>query len=74
MTKVMVFGTFDPLHPGHVDFFRQAKQHGDELVVVVALDSTVEKTKGRKPSLGENARLAAVQAQDRKSTRLNSSH
>ena len=23
--KIMVFGTFDGLHPGHLDFFRQAR-------------------------------------------------
>jgi len=63
MTKVMVFGTFDPLHPGHVHFFQQAKQHGDDLVVVVARDSTVEKTKGKKPEANENDRLAMVRAQ-----------
>lgn len=60
MTKVMAFGTFDLLHPGHRDFLRQAKQHGDELVVVIARDATVERTKGRKPVHSENERLAAV--------------
>jgi FAD synthetase len=60
MTKVMTFGTFDLLHPGHRDFLRQAKQHGDELVVVIARDATVERTKGRKPVHSENERLAAV--------------
>ena len=47
MTKVMVFGTFDYLHEGHKDFFRQAKQYGDELVVVVARDETVKQIKGK---------------------------
>lgn len=58
----MVFGTFDFLHPGHVHFFQQAKQHGDELVVVVARDSTAEKTKGKKPAFSEADRLHMVQA------------
>jgi FAD synthetase len=62
MNKVMAFGTFDLLHPGHKDFLRQAKQHGDELVVVIARDATVQRTKGRKPIHTENERLAAVQA------------
>lgn len=60
--KVMVFGTFDFLHPGHVHFFQQAKQHGDELVVVIARDSTVEKTKGKRPAFSETDRLHMVQA------------
>jgi FAD synthetase len=58
----MVFGTFDFLHPGHVHFFQQAKKHGDELVVVIARDSTVEKTKGKKPVFSEADRLQMVQA------------
>jgi FAD synthetase len=62
MAKVMVFGTFDLVHPGHVHFLEQAKKHGNELVVVIARDSTVEKTKRRKPSFSENDRRQMVQA------------
>ena len=60
MIKVLVFGTFDGLHEGHVDFFRQAKEHGNHLVVVVGRDSTVQKTKGRLPKFNENERLNSV--------------
>jgi FAD synthetase len=60
MVKVIVFGTFDILHKGHIDFFRQAKEFGDILVAVVARDSTVEKIKGHKPENEEDARLAEV--------------
>ena len=45
--KVMVFGTFDILHLGHIDVFRQAKQYGDELIVVVSTDTHVKKIKGK---------------------------
>ncbi len=41
--KVMCFGTFDLLHVGHLDYFRQAKEHGDVLTVVIARDVTKEK-------------------------------
>ncbi|MFZ3100384.1 MAG: adenylyltransferase/cytidyltransferase family protein, partial [Minisyncoccales bacterium] len=58
MKKVLVFGTFDGLHPGHINFFQQAKKLGDELIVVVARDATVEKVKGRRPRKNENARLS----------------
>lgn len=61
MVKVLVFGTFDGLHKGHLDFFKQAKEFGDFLVVVVGRDSTIIKTKGRPPKLGEQERLKAVQ-------------
>jgi len=40
MKKVMCFGAFDGLHPGHLDFFRQAKRYGDFLIVSVGSFST----------------------------------
>jgi len=55
--KVIVFGTFDILHPGHLNFFNQAKKLGDFLVVVVARDKNVLKIKGNLPSDGEQVRL-----------------
>ncbi len=60
MKKVMVFGTFDILHPGHLYLFGEAKKLGDHLIAVVARDSTVEKMKHRKPHNSENARLEKV--------------
>ena len=61
MTKVLVFGTFDGLHEGHKNFFKQAKQYGNYLVVVVGRDSTVARVKKRLPKINENERLDAVQ-------------
>ena len=60
MTKVMVFGTFDGLHEGHLDFFRQAKKYGDYLVVAVARDVNVKKIKNKLPVNNENERLNIV--------------
>lgn len=59
---VLCFGTFDGLHPGHEDYFRQAKTYGDTLVVVVARDETVKAVKGHVPRQNEEARLKAVRA------------
>lgn len=61
MKKVLVFGTFDGLHEGHKDFFRQAKECGDYLMVVVGRDSTVLSVKKKMPQQNENERLDAVQ-------------
>ncbi len=61
MIKVLVFGTFDGLHNGHLNFFEQAKEFGDYLVVVVGRDSTVQRIKKRFPKMNENERLDAVQ-------------
>lgn len=47
--RVVCAGTFDHLHPGHIDFLRQAKALGDELIVIVARDENVKRIKGIKP-------------------------
>ena len=57
----MCFGTFDGLHQGHEDYFRQAKDLADELFVVVARDATVVDIKGDLPSMNELERLQKVQ-------------
>jgi len=64
MVKVLVFGSYDLVHKGHEYFFKKAKNLGDELVVVVALDSTIKKVKGKKPLYGEAERLVHVQGID----------
>lgn len=55
MKKVLVFGTFDQLHPGHLNFFKQAKKYGF-LFVVVARDQTVKKLKKKKTQQKEKIR------------------
>src|SRR5687767_8290289 len=61
MTRVFAAGTFDGFHEGHRDYLRQARAQGDELVVLVARDSTVERIKGRRPRQSEEERLKDVQ-------------
>ena len=56
----MVFGVFDLLHPGHVNFLRQAKKLGDYLVVSVARDINVKKIKGLAALKSEKQRAAAL--------------
>ena len=60
MKTVMVFGTFDLVHLGHIHLFRQAKRLGDELLVVVARDETVRRVKGRRPYHSERERVALL--------------
>ena len=62
MIRVMVFGTFDGLHAGHLSYFQQAKKYGDHLTAVVALDENVAKFKGRQPKFSQTERLEAVKA------------
>lgn len=47
--RVVTGGVFDILHVGHIHFLKQAKELGDELIVIVAHDKTVEERKGRRP-------------------------
>lgn len=56
----MVFGTFDLLHKGHLNFFEQAKKQGDYLIVAVARDKTVKRVKGKPPKNSEKQRLKQI--------------
>ena len=57
--KVLIFGTFDHLHPGHEYVFREAAKHG-RVVAVVARDETVKRVKGTYPHHSEQDRLRQV--------------
>lgn len=61
MPRAMAFGTFDGFHPGHAFYLDEAAKHG-ALTVVVGLDATVTKVKGRPPLRNQEERLAAVRA------------
>lgn len=58
--RVIVFGIFDGVHEGHRDFFRQAKEKGNKLIVVVGRDSVALKLKHRVPRYSERKRLGMV--------------
>jgi len=60
MKKVMIFGTFDLLHPGHNFVISEASKLAStngKLHIVVARDTNVEKIKHQKPKQNENGRL-----------------
>jgi len=62
---VLASGVFDLLHLGHVKFLEEAKKSGGEnaeLIVIIARDSTVQKTKNRKPIMPENQRRMLVES------------
>ncbi|TAL20672.1 FAD synthase [Patescibacteria group bacterium] len=60
--RVVAFGVFDLLHPGHLRFLEQARKLGTELVVVVTRDARARREKGRAPVLSEMERLSMVRA------------
>ena len=60
MQKILAFGTFDILHPGHTYILKAAKKLGGHLTVIIARDATVLKIKGKKSVFNENTRLKNV--------------
>jgi len=57
----MASGVFDLIHLGHVHYLEEAKKLGDELIVVVARDSTVRREK-HEPITHEEFRRVLVES------------
>jgi rfaE bifunctional protein nucleotidyltransferase chain/domain len=47
MTKIVVNGTFDILHRGHVELLEHARSLGDHLMVLIDTDARVKELKGQ---------------------------
>ena len=47
MKIIVVSGGFDPVHSGHIEYFRAAKECGDKLIVALNSDKWLEKKKGK---------------------------
>ncbi len=58
--RILVFGTFDGLHPGHRFVIDEAMKRGD-LTIVVARDATVSHIKNKTPMHSEDERMKAIQ-------------
>lgn len=67
LMRVLIFGTFDHLHPGHKFVVQEALKRAcrgevsGEAHVVIARDENVEHIKGRLPKQNEQERLQALQ-------------
>ena len=60
---VLVSGSYDLVHPGHLYFFEEAKKLGDILIVSVGSDEQIETLKGASmPVMKEELRLRMVAA------------
>ncbi|MEM3713354.1 MAG: DUF357 domain-containing protein [Nitrososphaeria archaeon] len=59
--RVLLAGTFDILHPGHIWLIKKAKDYG-WLIVLVSTDKNVERLKGRPPILPMEQRVEIVKS------------
>jgi len=60
---VLVTGGFDPLHSGHIEYFKAARELGDHLVVGLNSDKWLTRKKGR-PFMPVEERAAIIKALD----------
>ena len=58
---VLTGGGFDLFHMGHAEFLRLCKSYGNTLIVLIASDKRLRKTKGKyRPIVGEKDRAKLV--------------
>lgn len=56
---VCVSGYFDPLHIGHIEYFKMSKKIGDKLMVIVNNDEQAKLKKG-KPFMCDDERIKII--------------
>ena len=61
MNIIVVSGGFDPIHSGHIEYLKSAKEYGHKLIVALNSDSWLEKKKG-KPFMSFNERKSILEA------------
>ena len=47
MKLIVVSGGFDPIHSGHIEYFKAAKKYGERLIVALNSDAWLENKKGK---------------------------
>lgn len=62
LTTVAVVGCFDILHPGHLRLLKEAKKHGDKLVVILACDQNAVWRLKRPPFFNQNDRKQMLES------------
>ena len=60
--RVMCFGTFDIIHPGHIKFLESVRNLGDELFVVVSRDERRAALQGKAPVHTQAERILVLTA------------
>lgn len=59
-TKVLAAGSFDIIHPGHIEFLKWASSLGNKLYVVVSRDSNYRRLRGYEPIFSDVDRAFIV--------------
>ncbi|MBN2673006.1 MAG: adenylyltransferase/cytidyltransferase family protein, partial [Deltaproteobacteria bacterium] len=49
MKRVLTYGTFDMLHPGHINLLRRCKDLGEYLIVALSTDEFSLNNKNKQP-------------------------
>ena len=63
MTRIMVTGTYDLFHAGHVRLLKEARKHGEKIYVGVRSDARAKRTKGKlRPVYSLQQRLEILNA------------
>ena len=57
MTKGVIAGNFDVMHPGYIKMFKEAANHCDCLIVLLHTDPTIERPEKLKPILSVDERI-----------------
>ncbi len=57
ISKAIIFGTFDVIHPGHISIFNYTRKLADKLSIIIARDKNIEK----QTLFNEQERLANIQ-------------
>ena len=58
--KVMLFGSFDYLHEGHLYLLNKAQEYGEKLIIVVAQDIIIKNIKGNTPDNPLSERISQL--------------
>ena len=61
MNIIVVSWGFDPIHSGHIEYLKSAKEYGDKLIVALNSDNWLEKKKG-KPFMAFHERKSILEA------------
>ena len=56
MTRGIIAGSFDIIHPGYIKMFKECKLHCEELIVLLHIDPSIERSEKLKPVLTKEER------------------